>query len=165
MLNILKNIFSLSALLDVALYVAHRDGKNHGPRPATFPRTFCLFSPCTKICCTVIFYRVLVLKCAELCMFSFFSICVARFLQWPSLMFLQMQPSSLITRRSVMNKLRRQLRARNRFLLVIPAPVFDRGSSLEGADGPRPRPLCSSQCQGTKRICSYTEGVSHYVSR
>lgn len=67
--------------------------------------------------------------------------------------------SSLLTRRSVKNELRRKLRACNRFLLVISAPVSDGGASLEGADGPGPRPLCSSQCQGTEHICSYAEAT------
>lgn len=35
------------------------------------------------------------------------------------------------------------------------ASVFDWGSSLEGADRRRPRPLCSSQCQGLKQTTKF----------
>lgn len=40
------------------------------------------------------------------------------------------------------------------------ASVLDRGPPLEGTDRPGPCPLCSSQCQGTKLICSQAEKCS-----
>ena len=44
------------------------------------------------------------------------------------------------------------------------ASVFERGSAVEGTDGPRPRSICTAQCQGTALIF-YTAYTTHTQKR